>query len=148
VTDDLVAFLRARLDEDEQVAQATTAGPWWHEPRKQWLAPGAFERYDLAQGEEFVGYGQSPLSGCIAATGPADDQQSMADARHIARHDPARVLAEVAAKRDVIRLAERAHDYHATFLSGFAAAMEDALRKFALAYADHPDYRPEWAPGA
>lgn len=67
-------------------------------------------------------------------------------ARWIARHDPARVLAEVEAKREVVRLAERAHDYHETFMNGFAAAMEHALRLFALPYADHPEYRDEWRP--
>lgn len=65
---------------------------------------------------------------------------------HIARHDPARVLKEIEAKREVVRLYERAYDYAPTFTSGFAAAMEDALLMFALAYADHPDYREEWRP--
>ena len=59
---------------------------------------------------------------------------------------PARVLAEVAAKREVIRLAERAGDYHETVLNGFAAAMEGALRLFALPFADHPDYQERWRP--
>jgi hypothetical protein len=123
---DLVAFLRARLDEDEQVARTAEA-----ETSAVWTA------YSESVDEE---------GGGAVATGSYGyfgDQR-----HHIARHDPARVLAEVDAKRDVIRLAERAHDYHATFVSGFAAAMEDALRKFALAYADHPDYKPEWAPDA
>jgi hypothetical protein len=140
MTDDLVDFLRARLDEDEQAARAATSGPWRHNPNKHWRKPGT------SWFEEAVFSGPDGAAAtCVAGTGETDDRQSMADASHIARHDPARVLAEVDAKRDVIRLAERAHDYHATFLSGFAAVMEDALRKFALAYAYHPDYKPEWA---
>jgi hypothetical protein len=47
-----------------------------------------------------------------------------------------------------LQLAERAYDYHETFTNGSAAALEGALRLFAQAYADHPDYRPEWAPDA
>jgi hypothetical protein len=65
---------------------------------------------------------------------------------HMARHDPARVLADVTAKREVLRLAEGFHDYAETFMNGVASRMEGALRLFALAYADHPDYREEWRP--
>jgi hypothetical protein len=68
------------------------------------------------------------------------------EAEHIARHDPARVLRDIEAKREVVRLAERARDYHETFTDGFAAAMEGALRLFALSFADHPGYREEWRP--
>lgn len=126
---ELVAFLRARLDEDEETAHATneTMGQlnlhWSARPEDEAFSKVvAAGRYDVAR-----------------ELGPVD-------AAHIARHDPARVLAEVEAKRDVVRLAERAHDYHETFMNGFGAAMEGALRLFALAYADHPDYRPEWRP--
>ncbi|MFG3349528.1 DUF6221 family protein [Streptomyces sp. NPDC048018] len=97
---DLVEFLTARLDEDERAAQAATPGPWWHNPGKQWLETEAFVTYDLSKGLEFVGHGgPHPFTGCVAGTGPADHPQSMADAAHIARHDPARVLAEVDGKR-------------------------------------------------
>lgn len=40
----------------------------------------------------------------ICLTGPSDDEQSMLDAQHIAAWDPARVLAEVAAKRAILDL--------------------------------------------
>ena len=66
---------------------------------------------------------------------------------HIVAHDPARVLCEIEAKRDLLRLAERAHDYHETFMNGFASALEGTLRRFALAYADRPGYKAEeWRP--
>jgi hypothetical protein len=170
VTADLVAFLRARLEDDEQAARAATAAPWYHNPSKQWLGPEEFERYDRTRGEEFVGYGgPHPFTGCIAATGPADDQQAMADAAHIARHDPARVLAEVDAKRRIMAI-------HTVPLEAFAGSVipgdpddrrcvgcgfgsteepmvEDiddcpVLRALALPYRAHPGYRPEWAPEA
>ncbi|WP_329215167.1 DUF6221 family protein [Streptomyces sp. NBC_01485] len=145
--DDLVQWLRAQLDEDERIARAATPGPWWHNPGKQWLGPEAFEKYDLRQGEEFVGYGgPHPFTGAVASTGPASNVQGMKDAAFIAAHDPARVLREIDAKREVVRLAERAHDYHETFMNGFAAAMEQALRLFALAYADRPGYQESWRP--
>ena len=51
-------------------------------------------------------------------------------AGHIARHDPARVLAECDAKR---RIVERRNH-----LDG------PTLRALAAVYADHPDWREEW----
>lgn len=105
-----LVWVRAEMDAAEAEALAATAGPWWYNPGKQWLDPEAFERYDLAKGEEFVGYGgPSPFVGAVAATGPASNPQSMADAAFIARHDPAAVLRRIAADRALIDdlLAER-----------------------------------------
>jgi hypothetical protein len=136
--DDLVTWLRAQLDEDERAARAATAGPWWHNPGKAWLSPEAFEAFDRTKGEEFVGYGESPFSGCIATTGPASHAQSMADAEHIARHDPARVLAEVDAKRRIL-------DGHA-METHWCPMGDGILRVLALPYADRPGYRNEWKP--
>jgi len=155
VTGDLVAFLRARYDDEARAATAATPGPWWHNPSKQWLGPEEFEAYDRTMGEEFVGYGgPHPFTGCIAATGPADNPQSMADAAHIARWHPARVLAEVDAKR---RIVDRL-DYWETaasragvaglsnFERGTRAELLATCRLLALPYADHPDYQPAWVP--
>lgn len=98
-----LTFLRATLDAAQAEAEAATAGPWWYNPGKQWLGPEAFERYDLAKGEEFVGYGgPHPFTGAVAATGPASDPQAMADARFIARHNPAATLRRIAANRKLI----------------------------------------------
>ncbi|UJV42054.1 DUF6221 family protein [Streptomyces sp. AMCC400023] len=144
---DLVQWLAAQLDEDEQKARDATPGPWWHNPGKQWLGPEAFEKYDLRQGEEFVGYGgPHPFTGAVASTGPASNMQGMKDAAFIAAWDPARVLREIDAKRDLLRFAEGIHDHHETFTTGVAARLEQTLRLFALAYADRPGYREEWAP--
>jgi hypothetical protein len=95
----LVEFLTACLVEDEQAARRSAPGPWNYDPRKQWhLPPPAFGV--PSPGEEYV---SGPTTGvCIAATGPANDPPSMFTAAHIARWDPARVLAEVKAKRFVI----------------------------------------------
>lgn len=147
-TDALIAFLRARLDEDEAAAHAATAGPWWYNPGKQWLGPEAFERYDLAKGEEFVGYGgPSPFVDAVAATGPANNPQSMADAAHIARHDPARVLREVEAKRRLLyQFEHRGNSVRATVTPSTGGVWDDLLRMLAAVYADHDDYRQEWTP--
>lgn len=140
-----LVWLRARLDDDERTARAATTGPWWHNPGKQWLDPDAFEVYDRSKGEEFVGYGESPLSGCIAATGPASHAQAMSDAEHVARWHPARVLAEVHAKQDLLAEFEQAgafYDVHRSAPAGEVHGLWTAVKLAARPYAgllDFPD---------
>ena len=72
---------------------------------------------------------------------------------HIARHNPARVLAECNAKR---RIVEAEIGQMLGSPSGYvdrevyerirARADSDILRALALPYADHRDYRDEWKP--
>lgn len=140
--DDLVQFLRARLDEDEQIARASKPGPWH------------------ADGGE------------VYATHPVDrvtDYSESAD--HIARHDPARVLLEVDAKRRVLELHGIVHreigwledvdeesseipvcglcvPKHSNYRSREEVPVGACvtLRLLALAYADHPDCRDDWRP--
>jgi hypothetical protein len=70
---------------------------------------------------------------------------------HIARHDPARVLREVATKRRLIgryraALAARAADYDPPDYDPTLGALHGQMRDEAATWSDHPDYRPEWAP--
>lgn len=106
--DDLVGFLKARLDEDEQAAREQDGTmPYAHQ------------------------------------TGPMS-----------ARYSPERVLAEVDAKRRILDRAEFVaahgpavdHVRALDMTTGASAALRDALRLLALPYAQHPDYRQEWAP--
>lgn len=124
---DLVQFIRDRLDEDERVArEAGTRSLQWRLAR------------------------------------PLDDAE-LGDAswlrppeqEHAERHDPARVLADVEAKRRI--LAECAYWYDKVNASAkekhpmpdlagrFEVAMP-ILCLLALPYASHPDYRQEWRP--
>jgi hypothetical protein len=120
--DELVRWFGEQLDEDERIARRA--------------------------GDSFRQIGETGV--IVATEGDRAEECASANwtgiAEHIVRHDPARVLREIEAKRDLLRLAERAHDYHETFTSGFASALEGTLRLFALAYADRPGYREEWAP--
>jgi len=92
------------------------------------------------------------------------------DGRHVARHNPARVLAECEAKRRIVEsyLAERSRrdiyqsaesravEDDGTDLMGQAQArrasaagcrgLEIAVEALSLPYADHPDYDEEWKP--
>ncbi|NYJ08327.1 DUF6221 family protein [Petropleomorpha daqingensis] len=89
---------------------------------------------------------------------PEDDGAPLA-AEHVARHDPARVLAECAAKRRlVLACRDSRPDLH--FLGARPNGMADfpltptdqhqlaalTLALLALPYAEHHDYRPEWRP--
>lgn len=68
--------------------------------------------------------------------------------------DPARVLREVEAKRELIKLCAAPlvevtcpGDTERRFVPGEGPPWAaPALRMLAMPYADHPDYRNEWAP--
>ena len=126
--DELVRWLDEQFDEDERIARAARGhgeGRWRHDSSY----PNGYV-YD--EGVQPVVYDES--------------SPSPEEAEHIAVHDPARVLREIDAKRDLLRFAEGIHDHHETFTTGVASRLEKTLRLFALAYADHPGYRSEWAP--
>lgn len=152
---DIVAFVTARLDEDQAVADAAQEAdpaPWTVD------AGGT-----VSTGQRF-GHGaglvtaadEVALWGCegtdfLCMTAPT--------AAHVGRNDPARVLAEVAAKRRVLERHKTpsgmgdfyrvchgcGHDYG----SGWTRYLVDdcpELRDLAVVYADHPDYAERWRP--
>lgn len=143
MTADLIEFLRARLDDDERIAQAATSGAW--------IPIGN------SIGAEVngctCGTGGHPYGGLheqyCGLEGPVV-QAAAVDVEHIARHDLARVLREVAAKRAII-------DRHALLKSN--SHLPDwcdecdsefpchTLLTLAEIHSDHPDYRQrtEWA---
>lgn len=128
---DLMTFLRARLDEDERVAKDASC--------QHWVTNSEHNVYEVESNNPVA---IDPWSGDLGADGV-----------HIARHDPARVLAEVEAKRQIIAEFERRESWlNMRTLVGeardLAVAMRDALspvlRLLTLPYADHPEYQPEW----
>lgn len=140
--DDIITFLNARLDEDEAIARGAAPGPYPRDadpPLGVWL---------VQYGTEITGSGMT-----IYDEGGHDDAQ----ATHIARHDPARVLREVAAKRAILaeHKMHRTTDYHNSTIWYCAGCNwineeDDTLRcdttlHLASVYSDHPDYRQEWA---
>ena len=132
---DLVEFLRARIDEDEQVAGGALGGPWI----------AGFEQERLV---DTVIYGQSTWPGHLGQVCNVDySHEKRGSAEHIARWDPARVLAEVAAKRALLdahgvlgHLPCDAHD-GATCETEHCAI----VLMLALPYADHSDYQQDWS---
>lgn len=124
---DLVDFVRARLDEDEQEAIAASPGPW----------------HANAEQDEVVA-----VDGETVADGFAlSSEQLRATVRHIVRYDPARVLREVEAKREIIELHTAEPNQQSDECPHDLQELPcPTLRCLALPYADHPDYREEWRP--
>ncbi|MEW1551552.1 DUF6221 family protein [Streptomyces tsukubensis] len=133
--DDLIAFLNARLKEDEEAARDSiaTTGQW----------------RDLGDA-------------VLLDAGPDITGLDLNVAEHIACWDPARVLREVDAKRQMVDASpvdcppacRSEHTFSGSCslrALGPAPARppftsESTLRLLALPYADHPDYKSEWRP--
>ncbi|MBC6460280.1 DUF6221 family protein [Actinomadura sp. HBU206391] len=88
----LVAWLHATIQADKALAEAATEGPW----------EAAIDDHgrDGIEAGVWAGNMNGRYIAEIITRGPAH----IADAQHIARHDPARVLAEVAARQERITL--------------------------------------------
>ncbi|WP_098891993.1 DUF6221 family protein (plasmid) [Streptomyces anulatus] len=133
--DDLVQFLKKRLAEDEAIAAAPTKATW---ATAEW-------RFAEVAGDPIVDLGTNQLTRVSSL-----NKQEM---QHIARHDPARVLAEVSAKRELLNRYEypEASEALPPSMNRLTASVERAVldlafRYLALPYADHPDYRGTWRP--
>lgn len=133
--DELVAFLEERLDDDEYRAKAARSESWTVEQDAA-ATPGQ------VPAESRVVMGAGGESGVARVNGR--DR-----ALHIARHDPARVLHEIEAKRSILDQVTRI-DLSARRTvgppEGANVAMVGVLEMLALPYADHTDYREEWRP--
>jgi Family of unknown function (DUF6221) len=131
--DDLIAFIVARLDEDEEDAREAMDdldGNWSYVDTPggnhkvtDSLGYSVNEHYDVNSQPWFTG-------------------------RHIARHDPARSLREVEADRQLLAACQRAREAQPSdsWESDYTQALEDAVRIRGGVWSDHPDYRPKWAP--
>ncbi|MET8334385.1 DUF6221 family protein [Streptosporangium canum] len=141
---DLVAFLRARLDEDEQAAQA---GAQLHE--------------DEPADPSYAG-GVADLEAAGWEPGAARRFND-----YVARFDPARTLREVEAKRRILAMhgddaGECSTCGRNSYEENPGAHLRDepemidvwrpaawpcaTLRLLALPYADHDDYEEDWRP--
>lgn len=135
--DDLIAFINARLDEDEAAAKGP---PGWK--LEHWTAI----RY--ADKESGRNWRVDAEPRCVI-DGAAKD-----DAQFIARHDPARALREAEAKRaildrhsileDLARNAGVKWCAHCTDDRSGAEWPCGDVRDLAAVWSDHPGYRPEW----
>ncbi|MFJ1900480.1 DUF6221 family protein [Streptomyces sp. NPDC088115] len=135
MSNELVQFLRGRLDEDEKTARAATPGQW------------------SADNEAYAESIHGPSNAAVVSGGrwggEASVFESTEDALHIARHDPDRVLREVEAKRMILeRFAELSGEDWKPSAPRVVRLQElrDSVRCLALPYADHPEYQDAWRP--
>ncbi|MFM9629397.1 DUF6221 family protein [Streptomyces galilaeus] len=151
--DDLVQWLRAQLDEDERIAREATPGPW------EWLTEtGESWQPRLGGWLDYSGeYLAAPGDGATLF-GPG--MTPHADAVFIAAHDPARVLREIEAKRqlltEILRYEAKidgewgcCHDPDEIATGQCAETQPQditALRLLALPFADRPGYQESWRP--
>ncbi|WP_329013175.1 DUF6221 family protein [Micromonospora rifamycinica] len=133
--DDLVTWLRAQLDDDERVARAVPDGSWTLRTDKDFPVPDvAYPDHTLWLGDRLAG-----------EVGFGDGEIRPSEAAHMVLHDPARVLAEVDAKRRIL-------DEHDPYGTGHDPCRRNpgryclTARLLALPYADRPGYRDEWRP--
>lgn len=125
---DIVAFIEARLEEDAAAAAAASPGKWSTECH-QW---------------NYLWHVRDQGGHELMKDKWTDSGFQHADALHIARHDPERVL------RQADSLARLARSF-ASVLRAFYPE-EDAghlavaifLEPLAAVWADHPDYNPDW----
>jgi hypothetical protein len=139
---DLAAFLHARITEDEQVAKAASDGRWYVEQREETVLTDNTRADILTAGAAsalsmFVVYDEA-FGGC-----------STVDATHIARHHPARVLVDCAAKHAIVKWATAnpllCGDIHpGADIYHFDGHDHPVLLALAQPWADHPDYHPDW----
>jgi hypothetical protein len=133
---DLATWLLDRIAEDEAVARAAGSGPWqWEQGFGDMCNDPECPFGSLTQVKE-----DGQLYELMDVHG-YDVHADWEGAEHIARHDPARVLAECAAKRRIV--AECATQIEDEVTSGAITGIR-VLRLLALPYADHDGYDPSW----
>jgi hypothetical protein len=114
--DDLVRWLGDQLDEDERIARRA--------------------------GDSFRQIGETGV--IVATDGDRAEECASANwagvAEHIVQHDPARVLREIGAKRQIVERYAWLREH------GDTGGTSWVLPLLALPYADRPGYRDEWRP--
>lgn len=135
--DDLIGWLRAQLDEDERVAREANPAPWRRITDKHWLDPNTiFGGSYMGDQEKLRNVASLEISWVKEG-----------NAEHITRWDPARVLAEVEAKRDLLGHVEGLILYATSpnyAHGGIEAWANRAICLLAQPYAERPGWQEEW----
>jgi hypothetical protein len=128
----VIAFLEARIDEDEAALRAIedSSEPW----RGQWV------------GDEMNFSLRTRNGWSLARAVTVEGGFPPGVLAHIARHDPARVLREVEAKRAILDEHAQIPGDGVNFTFAEQNRAEDILLALAAVYSDHPDYDSAWAP--
>jgi hypothetical protein len=145
----LADFLLARLSDDEAVARAAAADVGWAPPGPERVQSGA--RWTTSY---HVVVRSRSVAGAPLEKRPIADcgTLGLSPAKHIARHDPARVLAEVEAKRRIVEawgglVGDNEEQAWALEHGDRSQAVAiTTLRLLALPYAGHEAYDEAWRP--
>lgn len=152
----LVAWLRAQLDEDERKARAAyvkqQGDPEWWVSEVMGAGGACFtvrsrrDNRPIARVQRLEGYDGGE---------PGDILEGRAAAAHIAEHDPARVLREIACKRKLLALHAGRHACSDAVPGNETQAMQlfvywtcPTVRILAEAYSDRLGWQEEWRPSA
>lgn len=153
--DELVGWLRGVLADDEKAAKATRPADL-DETTGTWLSyehpPGRFDEPGLKVAMVGCVEVQDEVEWGVATVGQWDGAEAVAV--HIARYDPAQVLADIEAKKTVLDL----HDHSGVRWTGFPradrqesycvhdqqAAPCPTVLALASAYRNRPGWNPEW----
>jgi hypothetical protein len=139
----LRAWLLDQLDDDERSARAAGSAAWrrgtyniaaeWDDEEPAWLLDS-----------DAVTEADEPHQTVVYDEGRPDAAQT----EHIARHNPAAVLADVAAKRAIVAeyLLWTDDDAGEMRTIGYREGLETALRHLAAGYSSRDGYRSEWRP--
>ncbi|MCQ6250889.1 DUF6221 family protein [Streptomyces malaysiensis] len=139
--DELVRWLGVQLDEDERIARAAS-GPnarYPHWALSEWQ--GREEPHSLI--------GQGTLDHPTVLGHFTSQPIFTTHAEHAVRHDPARVLREIDAKRQVLAAYSQGAPsdvIDVKYARGYVDALGKAVRLLALPYADRPGYKESWRP--
>lgn len=124
---DIIAFLEARISEDEAVAQTASPAPW------EWFGEAGTDTATLYAADERT------VLDAYADHTPGYLACKDEDRVYIARFNPGRVLAECAAKRQMLANIPLVTD------GNIGGTSEYVLMCLAFPYRDHPDYQQGWA---
>jgi hypothetical protein len=137
----IVEFLTARLDDEERMAKAAIGTAVFQSQTGRWLSERVLHTY----GSSLIVFAVANGGGRTQAADLSAAWDSESRAEFIAYHDPARVLADVAAKRRIIELHTGQHDCAGSIDNSTAWPYVgcDTLRLLAQPCKDHPDYDAE-----
>lgn len=161
MSDDMITFLLARIEEEQQLARVACTRGQGQPEHWQWVATETDEpvpdtdlnkaiedqNLSLRSVEEYP-----TVTGMLSSFAIHEIDEITPALPHIAHWDPARVLAECETKRRIIELPARNHecstyDHHGE-IDHCTWVIDDCstLLLLALLYASHPNYREKWRP--